>query len=169
MGGTGTWYNIGGAGNSDIILSDSFITSCCTFRNGQAVAVDTGAAGVVAMAGAGNTWSVDSVSQLISFQVNLTGTSLAFSDTIALLGERGEGGLVGYAEAERKTVTNDDQLSGAVGRAARAAGTEWCGPVVRGIVRVVVRALPVVGELPAEAWMMFKQTVIYLLSGGAAL
>ena len=40
-GGNGAWYSLDGAGNSDIVLSDSFI-SCCTYRDGQAVAVDTG-------------------------------------------------------------------------------------------------------------------------------
>lgn len=82
-GGTGAWYSLGGADNSDIILSDAFI-SCCTYRNGQAIAVDTGATGVTEMTGAGNTWTVDTVAQMVSFQVDLTGTSLAFSDTIAL-------------------------------------------------------------------------------------
>ncbi len=82
-GGTGAWYSLGGAANSDIILSDAFI-NCCTYRNGQEIAVDTGHAGVSELIGAGNTWTVDTVAQMVTFQFDVTGTSPATSESVAL-------------------------------------------------------------------------------------
>lgn len=76
-GGTGSLYSLSGD-DSDILLSQDFL-SRGTFRNGQEIAVDT--SGKTAIS-SGITWDVTSGS--INFLIDLTGTSLEGSDTIAL-------------------------------------------------------------------------------------
>ena len=84
-GGSGTLYSLTGD-DSDTLISDDFI-SRSTYRNGQEVAVDasqknadetfsTGRWGVIA--------DTDSTVGKINFLIDLTGTSLEDSDTIAL-------------------------------------------------------------------------------------
>lgn len=79
-GGTGSLYSLDGNDDNDILLSEDFL-SRNIFRNGQEIAVDT----------TGKTdgmnssdWSVDDANNTISFLIDLTGTSLEGSDTIAL-------------------------------------------------------------------------------------
>ena len=83
-GGTGTWYSLAAAvQNTDTLLSQSFI-NCCTFRNGQEVAVDLGSDDITALAAAGNTWSVDPSLNKVSFVIDISGTTLASSSVIGI-------------------------------------------------------------------------------------
>ncbi len=75
-GGTGSLYSLTGD-NSDILLSEDFLTAG-TFRNGQEIAVDT--TGKTALNSAN--WDITAGS--INFLIDLTGTALEGSDTIAL-------------------------------------------------------------------------------------
>ena len=89
--GTGTLYSLNGASNdANAKLSNDFITSGFnTYRNGQEVAVDVAVdangdyiAPVSVVANNSSSWDVDS--STINFEIDLTGTSLLGSDTIAL-------------------------------------------------------------------------------------
>ena len=84
-GGTGTLYSLTGD-DSDTLLSEDFLSSG-TFRNGQEIAVNTGMKGSNETFQNGS-WDVvadtDSTVGKINFMIDLTGTSLAQSDTIAL-------------------------------------------------------------------------------------
>lgn len=80
--GTGTLYSLNSSDNhSDIMMSDDFLTGA-TYRNGQEVAVDTAAGNVTAL----NTgaWSIDAANSMISFEVDLTGSTLLSASEIAL-------------------------------------------------------------------------------------
>ncbi len=80
--GTGKLYSLDSSDNhSDIKMSDDFLTGA-TFRNGQEIAVDTAGGNVTALNS--GTWSIDAVNSLVSFEVDLTGTSLLSSSAIAL-------------------------------------------------------------------------------------
>lgn len=81
-GGNGSLYSLVGD-DSDTLLSENFLTGG-TFRNGQEIAVDTNGKTAISS----SSWSViadtyDTVGK-ISFLIDLTGTSLAGSNTIAL-------------------------------------------------------------------------------------
>lgn len=76
-GGTGSLYSLAG-NNSDVLLSEDFLSGS-TFRNGQEIAVDT--TGKNALSSSIN-WDVTATS--VNFLIDLTGTSLAGSNTIAL-------------------------------------------------------------------------------------
>ena len=76
-GGTGSVYNLAGD-NSDVLLSEDFLTGG-TFRNGQEIAVDT--TGKTAVS-SGINWDI--TGNNINFLIDLTGTALEGSDTIAL-------------------------------------------------------------------------------------
>lgn len=76
-GGTGSLYSLLGD-DSDVLLSEDFLSGS-TFRNGQEIAVDT--TGKTAVE-SGIDWDVSATS--INFLIDLTGTSLAGSSTIAL-------------------------------------------------------------------------------------
>jgi hypothetical protein len=75
-GGTGSLYSLNGD-NSDVLLSENFLSGA-TFRNGQEIAVNT--TGKTAINS--NSWDITTGS--INFLIDLTGTSLEGSDTIAL-------------------------------------------------------------------------------------
>ncbi|MBE9561182.1 MAG: PEP-CTERM sorting domain-containing protein, partial [Proteobacteria bacterium] len=75
-GGTGSLYSLAGDG-SDVLLSDNFLDHG-TFRNGQEIAVD--ADGKRALSS--SDW--DTTGGSINFLIDLTGTALEGSDTIAL-------------------------------------------------------------------------------------
>lgn len=79
-GGTGTLYSLDGNDANDILLSNDFLNRN-TFRDGQEIAVDTTGRtdGMNS-----RTWTVDDANNTISFLIDLTGTSLEGSDTIAL-------------------------------------------------------------------------------------
>ena len=83
--GTGTLYSLTGD-DSDTLLSQDFLTGG-TYRNGQEIAVDTSTKGETATFNSGS-WGIiadtDSTVGKINFLIDLTGTSLAGSDTIAL-------------------------------------------------------------------------------------
>lgn len=82
---SGTLYSLVGD-DSDTLLSEDFLSGG-TFRNGQEVAVDTSTKGVDETYGSG-AWNVvaDTYSTVgrINFLIDLSGTSLENSDTIAL-------------------------------------------------------------------------------------
>lgn len=83
-GGSGAWYSLDGTGlNTEVLLSDDFL-NCCTYRNGQEVAVDTSSVDVTELLGAGNTWTVDTGAKKATFTFDVTNTSLQFSPTVAL-------------------------------------------------------------------------------------
>jgi hypothetical protein len=75
-GGSGSLYSLNGD-NSDVLLSEDFLKGAI-FRNGQEIAVDT--TGKTAINS--NSWDITTGS--INFLIDLTGTSLEGSDTIAL-------------------------------------------------------------------------------------
>lgn len=81
-GGTGSLYSLNGD-NSDVLLSENFLKGA-TFRNGQEIAVDTTNKKAI------NSSSWDLVADTnntvgkINFLIDLNGTTLAGSDTIAL-------------------------------------------------------------------------------------
>jgi len=81
-GGTGSLYSLTGDG-SDVLLSEDFL-SRGTFRDGQEIAVDTDGKTAINS----SDWSIvkDTYSTVgsISFLIDLTGTTLAGSDTVAL-------------------------------------------------------------------------------------
>lgn len=80
-GGSGSLYELAGDGN-DVLLSEDFL-SRGTFREGQEIAVDPAGKAINS-----SSWSIisDTYSTIgsISFLIDLTGTSLEGSDTIAL-------------------------------------------------------------------------------------
>lgn len=76
-GGTGSLYSLNGD-NSDVLLSEDFLSGA-TFRNGQEIAVDTTGKNAIS---SGIAWDV--TASRINFLIDLSGTSLAGSDTIAL-------------------------------------------------------------------------------------
>ena len=76
-GGTGSLYSLDGSAN-ELLLSENFLSGG-TFRNGQEMAVNT--AGKTAL-GSGISWDITTGS--INFLIDLTGTALEGSDTIAL-------------------------------------------------------------------------------------
>ncbi len=82
---SGTLYSLVGD-DSDTLLSEDFL-SRGTFRNGQEIAVDTSTKGVDDTFGNGK-WNViadtDNTVGRINFLIDLSGTRLAKSDTIAL-------------------------------------------------------------------------------------
>jgi len=80
-GGTGSLYSLDGNDDDDILLSEDFL-SRNTFRNGQEMAVNT--EGKEADYINSSLWTVDDANNTISFLIDLTGTSLEGSDTIAL-------------------------------------------------------------------------------------
>jgi hypothetical protein len=78
--GTGTLYSLNSGNNdADALLSDDFLTGG-TYRDGQEVAVDTTNGDLTPLTG-NSSWSVDSDS--VNFSIDLTGTGLEDSDTIA--------------------------------------------------------------------------------------
>ena len=80
-GGNGSLYSLDGNDADDILLSDDFLYRN-TFRNGQEIAVDTNDKKKDYINS--SSWNVDDANNTISFLINLTGTSLQDSDTIAL-------------------------------------------------------------------------------------
>ncbi len=78
--GTGTLYSLDSGDNSDILLSDYFMTGAI-FRNGQEVAVNRGG-NVTAVGGNASSWSVDN--DFVTFRIDLTGTSLLHASEIGL-------------------------------------------------------------------------------------
>ncbi len=81
--GTGTLYSLNGTtNNANALLSDDFM-SASTYRNGQEVAVDTASTDTTAIAGS-SSWNVDEANKQVNFIIDLTGTSLESSGTIAL-------------------------------------------------------------------------------------
>ena len=80
--GSGTLYELkSGNNDADALLSDDFI-SAPTFRNGQEVAVDISSSGVEEVLGNNSSWSL--TTGKINFLIDLTGTDLISSNTIAL-------------------------------------------------------------------------------------
>jgi len=75
-GGTGSLYSLAGD-NSDVLMSEDFLTGG-TFRNGQEIAVDTDGKRAL------NNSDWDITGGSINFLIDLTGTALEGSDTIAL-------------------------------------------------------------------------------------
>ena len=92
-GGNGSLYSLNGLDGeaSDILLSEDFLNRN-TFRNGQEIAVKTDGKDPIPNSSPddpeSNTWSIiadtDTTVGKIHFLIDLTGTSLAGSDTIAL-------------------------------------------------------------------------------------
>jgi len=84
-GGNGTLYSLTGD-DSDTLLSEDFLSSG-TFRNGQEIAVDTSTKTANDTYGNGR-WNIvadtDNTVGKVNFLIDLTGTSLANSETIAL-------------------------------------------------------------------------------------
>ena len=81
-GGTGFLYALNGATNdADDLISDDFIKNAI-WRNNQVVAVDL-AAPTIQRLGAG-TWAVDAGAHTVSFDIDLTGTTLLDDNTLAL-------------------------------------------------------------------------------------
>ena len=86
----GTLYSLNsGDNNTDALLSGDFLTGG-TYRDGQEVAVDTCDpsdaacnADVTALTNTGS-WGIDTANKLITFTIDLSGTSLADSSQIAL-------------------------------------------------------------------------------------
>lgn len=79
--GTGTLYKLNsGNNNADALLSDDYLTGA-TYRNGQEVAVDKVNGDVTAIAG-NSSWNI--TPGKVNFSIDLTGTLLAGSDTIAM-------------------------------------------------------------------------------------
>ncbi len=79
-GGNGTLYSLNNGDNHDILLSDSFIKNA-TYRNGQAVAVDTNQKTDADIISSGS-WTVASTS--LSFTFDIAGTSLIGAEELAL-------------------------------------------------------------------------------------
>jgi len=79
---TGTLYQLNSGNNdADAYLSDDFLSSSSyTYRNGQEVAVDTDNGNVTVK----NTGTWDTTANKINFEIDLTGTALANSSSIAL-------------------------------------------------------------------------------------
>jgi len=79
--GSGTLYSLNsGNNNADALLSEDFLTSG-TFRNGQGIAVDTVNGNVTAITG-NSSWNI--TAGKVNFLIDLTGTTLANDNTIAL-------------------------------------------------------------------------------------
>lgn len=79
--GSGTLYALGSGDNAlDTLLSDDFMTRP-VYRNGQEVAVNTASAGVSAV-GSGS-WTIDAINRLITFNIDLAGTSLLSGPELA--------------------------------------------------------------------------------------
>ena len=78
----GTLYSLNsGNNNDDAYLSDDFLSSSTySYRNGQEIAVDTDNGNVTAFRD--GTW--DTSANKVNFEIDLTGTALAGSKTIAL-------------------------------------------------------------------------------------
>ena len=83
-----------------------------------------------------------------------------------VLQQRGKRRVVRDAKSEGEAVANQYQFTGAVGDAAGRARPERGRTVLRGVVVMFVGALPVLGKLPAEAWMVFDEPRIHVLSLG---
>ncbi len=83
MSGSGTLYSLNSGDNSDLLLSEDFLSSN-TFRDGQEVAVDTVNGDVTAIATSVNSWSIDAGLGTVSFLIDLSNTNLLSSDEIAL-------------------------------------------------------------------------------------
>jgi hypothetical protein len=75
-GGTGSLYSLNGD-NSDVLLSEDFLKGAI-FRNGQEIAVDTANKTAIN----NSNWNITNGS--VNFLIDLTGTALEGSDTIAL-------------------------------------------------------------------------------------
>ena len=80
------WSATGGSGglyaidnNTDVLLSEDFIKNA-TFRNGQEVSIDTSTATLIR----NGTWSVDENAGSLLFDIDISGTALAGSSTLAL-------------------------------------------------------------------------------------
>ncbi|HED36443.1 MAG TPA: PEP-CTERM sorting domain-containing protein [Gammaproteobacteria bacterium] len=82
-GGTTTLYELNGSNNDDAFLSDDLTSG--TFRNGQEVVVDLSSNTVINTGNSG-TWGISALDtdDFISFSIDLAGTTLLNSDTIAL-------------------------------------------------------------------------------------
>lgn len=80
-GGNGSLYSLDGNDADDILLSEDFLYRN-TFRNGQEIAVNTRNKDGDRINS--SIWTVDDANNTISFLIDLTGTSLEGSDTIAL-------------------------------------------------------------------------------------
>lgn len=81
LAGTGTLYKLNsGNNNADALLSQDFITGA-TYRTGQEIAVDTRYGDVTAIAG-NSSWNI--TAGKVNFLIDLTGTDLAGSETIAM-------------------------------------------------------------------------------------
>lgn len=79
--GSGTLYALGSGDNAaDALLSDDFMTGA-VYRNGQEVAVNTASAGVSAV-GSGS-WTIDAINRLVTFNIDLAGTSLLSGPELA--------------------------------------------------------------------------------------
>ena len=79
--GTGTLYSLNSGDNSaDTLLSNDFMSGA-TYRNNQEVAVNTN--GDVSAITSGD-WDIDVVNQLVTFEIDLTGTSLISGSEIGL-------------------------------------------------------------------------------------
>lgn len=81
-GGTGSLYSLTGDG-TDVLLSEDFLSSG-TFRDGQEVAVKTSEKTAINSSNWDIIADTNSTVGKITFLIDLTGTSLAGSDTIAL-------------------------------------------------------------------------------------
>jgi hypothetical protein len=82
LAGTGTLYSLSsGNNNADALLSQDFLTGGI-YRTGQEIAVDKASSGVSAVAGNSSSWNISSGK--VNFLIDLTGTSLASADNIAL-------------------------------------------------------------------------------------
>jgi len=88
-GGSGILYQLNGAtNNANALLSEDFIKSGPTFRNGQEVAVDINAKdsdgnSLISQLGTG-TWSIDTTDKILSFNFDISATTLLSGNEIAL-------------------------------------------------------------------------------------
>ena len=81
LAGSGTLYSLNSGDNdADALLSQDFLTGA-TFRDGQEIAVDTLNGDITAIAGS-SSWNI--TEGKVNFLIDLTGTALASSDSIAM-------------------------------------------------------------------------------------
>jgi len=82
-GGSGVLYRLNGPNSTNILNAESFIKNNATYRNGQAVAVDTTKVSAADKIATG-AWSVNETAHLLSISVDIAGTSLWGGEELAL-------------------------------------------------------------------------------------
>lgn len=85
IGGRANLYALNGSTNdANALLSDDFLKTTATFRNGQEVRVDTASSDTSEILSANGTWTVNTDAQKISFSFDASGTNLFDTGSLAL-------------------------------------------------------------------------------------